>query len=229
MRVMPVADARGFGLLTVLLWLSLLATTALCGATSVFQRLWADLGAIAPRLALASAGIAGPGGPLSTSEGWSIPADRPRVALASLVVAARRRDARLFVDQMERAPALVAADGCGIDALGPMLWRLLHVVAQLDTHVLVGGRPVRPIAYLLVMFPGYFPPRCPCRANYVGRLPKIRRFLRAHPDLAPDLALRLTVDLHAAVNRSLGRAPFAHHGSAENAMFFWRGQCAVSS
>lgn len=192
--------------------LDLLATTALCGATSVFQRLWADLGALAPRLALASA---------------SIPVDRPRVALAQLVVAARRRDARLFVDQMERAPALVAADGCGIDALGPMLWRLLHVVAQLDAHVLVGGRPVRPIAYLLVVFPGYFPPRCPCRANYVGRLPKIRRFLRAHPDLAPELALRLTVDLHAAVNRSLGRAPFAHHGSAENAMHFWRGQCHV--
>lgn len=194
--------------------LDLLATTALCGATSVFQRLWADLGAIAPRLALASAGI---------------PVDQPRLALAQLVVAARRRDARLFVDQMERAPALVAADGCGIDALGPMLWRLLHLVAQLDAHVLIGGRPVRPIAYLLVMFPGYFPPRCPCRANYVARLPKIRRFLRARPDLSPELALRLTVDLHAAVNRSLGRKPYADYKTPENAMFFWRGQCTVSS
>lgn len=191
--------------------LDLLATTALCGATSVFARLWADLGAVAPRLAFASANIS---------------IANPRLAVAQLVRAAGRRDARLFVTQMEQAPELVARDGCGIDALGPMLWRLLHTVAQLDTHVVVGGRPVRPIAYLLLVFPEYFPPRCPCRANYVARLPALRRFLRRNPQLDPDLALRLTVDLHASVNRQLKRAPYAHHMSAENAMFFWKGQCA---
>lgn len=186
--------------------LDLLATTALCGSTPVFRRLWADLFAVAPRLAPFAA---------------TIRADDPRAALAQLVAAARVSGAKHIASQMRAPVDLVAPDGCGIATLGPLLWRLLHTVAQLPHPVVANGRTLSPIAYLLLVFIDYFPPACPCRANYSRLLPALRRRVRQRPVLPPADGLALTVALHAAVNRSLSRPPFGALGSRAAAMEFW--------
>lgn len=186
--------------------LDVLATTAMCGSTSVFLRLWADLPIVAPRLAPFAAAIR---------------PDDSRAALAQLATTARVSGARHIAAQMRGPVDLVAPDGCGIATLGPLLWRLLHTVAQMPQTVVVSGRTLSPIAYLLLVFVDYFPPACPCRANYSRMLPQLRRAIRRRPVLSPADGLLLTVALHAAVNRTLKRPPYGLLGSEAAAMEFW--------
>lgn len=175
----------------------ILVATAACGASQASDALRRDLPMLAPRLAH-----------LATSDDLVI-------AIVHATNPRRVTDVRRLLASPE------ASADCGIATLGPLLWTLLHLVAQSRriAHAgLLRGRHI--FAVLLARLPDYFPEGCSCRQNLKRRMPAIQRYFQNNPSVGVSV-LDYSIALHCDINVELDSPPYGDLGSYKEARKFW--------